>query len=110
MPTNAASKATAPRMRSASATSVASASGSCGVVIEPPLQDHARCDLVARRAALAPGARGVELRLCELGRVALVRGAYGDRETFAELAREVAGARGDRVRRAVGGQGKAHAR
>src|SRR5687768_11750588 len=82
MPTNAASCATADRMRSTSLPSASSASGSCvpggcgstlRLLIEIGLQDQLGSDLVAARTP-APAALAVasQLRLRVLRRVALV--------------------------------------
>src|SRR5437762_10571920 len=107
MPTNAASNATAPRIRSASARSAASASGSAGVslpLIEISLQDELRGDLVAMCAALASAALAIQLFLCDFCRPPLVDQRNRQAKTFAKLAREVACFRRHRVRRAVGMQ------
>src|SRR6187455_2673138 len=99
MPTNFASKATASRIRSASAASVSSASGSAmGIVprrfVEPRLQDELRRDLVARGLASGrPDARGRERRLGVLCCVPLIHARDLQGEAAFEPAREALGAR-----------------
>src|SRR3982750_258645 len=90
MPTNAASNATAPRILSASATSVASASGRCvsAGIVEPPLQDDLSRDFVALRTALPAGARFILRRLRKLGRVPLVRMMHGNLVSRAKVGGE----------------------
>src|SRR5438552_574885 len=110
MPTNAASNATAPRIRSTSARSVASASGSSGVsllVIEIGLQNKLRGDLVAMFAALASAALAFQVILCDFGCPALVDQRNGQAETCTKLAREVSRLRRHRVRCAIGMQRQA---
>src|SRR5512137_2966935 len=107
MPTNAASCATAPRMRSASAASAASASGSPVVFIEVSLQDYLGRDRVARGAVAprtAPRGRNARLRL--VGRVALVDEAHRHAEATLEPAREAARPCGHLVLGAVGMDGQ----
>src|SRR5207248_3470901 len=99
--------ATAPRMRSTSAASAASASGICGVslmLIEISLQDHLRGDLVAMCAAAASGAIAIQPILRNLRCPSLVDQRDGKPEALAKLAREAPCALGHRVRRAIGMQ------
>src|SRR5260221_1682789 len=104
MPTNAASKATAPRMRSASAASVASASGICGAsVIEPALQNDLGGDLIANFASLASaGACLVERSLCQLRGPTLVGELDGHLKAAGKFPRELLRARRHGVRHTVG--------
>src|SRR5213080_2918650 len=105
MPTNAASNATAPRIRSASATSAASASGICGVsplLIEVGLQDDLRGDLVATGTRLASTALAIQPVLHDFGRPPLVDQRNRQTKTFGEPPREIARLGRHRVWRAVG--------
>src|SRR5689334_13698650 len=104
MPTNAASYATAPRMRSARVRSVVSASGS-GLLIEPCLQDDLRRDLVALAAAFASAAG--ERRLRDLRRVALVGKRDGNREAVRKALAESSRVPRHGMRRPVGVHRKA---
>src|SRR5678815_280447 len=110
MPTNFASNATAPRIRSASARSVSSASGSATRrrfrVVEPRLEDELCGDLVANGPAfLRAHARLRQRHLGALRRVALVDARDLEAEASLELAGEALGARRHLVRRAIGVQG-----
>src|SRR5262245_61046290 len=111
MPTNFASKAIAPRMRSARARSVSSASGSAkGLlpcrIIEPGLQDELGGDFVAHGLALAcanacRGKRAFRI----LRRVTLVHSRHVETEAALQLPRETLGPRRHLVRRSIGMQG-----
>src|SRR5688500_912424 len=102
-------------MRSASAASTRSASGSgssmrgsAGMLVEPRLQDHLRGDFVAlRAAATAALARALERRSRVLRRMALVGFNDGKPEAAGEPPRETPRARGHRVLGAVGMHGNA---
>src|SRR5262249_47408595 len=103
MPTNFASKATAPRMRSASAAIVCSASGratnraSIGFV-EPALEDKLRRDRVARGTAVPPvDTVGGKLGVRGNGREALVDAVHRQPEAAGEFAGEALGACGHLV-------------
>src|SRR6058998_1655950 len=106
MPTSAASCATAPRIRSTSAISTASASGSVSGVmrlVEPRLQDDLRRELVAQpaiRAAATPALRQLPAR--DFARPALVDQRDGQPMAPLELAGEVARAGAHRMLGAVG--------
>src|SRR5437867_13157500 len=108
MPTSAASCATAPRIRSTSAISTASASGSVSGVmlrlVEPRLQDDLRRELVAQpaiRAAATPALRQLPAR--DFARPALVDQRDGQPMAPLELAGEGARAGAPRTLGAVGG-------
>src|ERR1700682_282890 len=100
MPPNAASSATAPRIRSASVASAASASSVSGrsvPLIEIRLQDDLRSDLIAHRTALASAARRLEPVLRYLRRPPLVDHRDRNLEARPELVREPPRARRHRV-------------
>src|SRR5450631_1417491 len=106
MPTSFASMATAQRMRSARAASVASASGSPlvgAMFVKISLQNELRRNLVAHAALLARGhARVRERAGCGMGREAFVGQRDGHTEAALELPREAPRARRQFVLRAVG--------
>src|SRR4029078_13721884 len=103
MPMNFASKATAPRMRSASAAIVCSRSGRATnrasvVLVEPALQHHLCGDRIASGLPLFPmhaGARELGIR-CHRGET-LVDAIHGESEARLELAGEPICARGHLV-------------
>src|SRR5947199_5124524 len=104
MPTNTASKATAPRMRSTSDASAASASGMAGVsssLIEVSLKDQLRGDFVSMRSPFAPAPRLIQLVLCKLGGPAFVYERDRQVESAAEIGRETLRLRRHRMRRAI---------
>ncbi len=112
MPTNAASCATAPRIRSTSARErrfgVGKGVSSLVRFIEPCLQDDLRGGLVALRPHRAPAAAGGAQRLFgRFARPALVDERDRQREARFELARKAPRAGRHRVRRAVGMHGQA---
>src|SRR5438067_7012400 len=101
MPTNTESKATAPRMRSTSAASAASASGIPGVsssLIEVSLKDQLRGDFVSMRSAFAPAPLLIQLVLCKLGGPALVDERDRQVGSGAEIVRETLRLQGHRMR------------
>src|SRR5256885_15728227 len=107
MPTNAASNATAPPIRSASAASAASASGICGIsplLIEIGLQDDLCRNLVATGTRLASTALAIQPVLGNFRRPPLVDERNRQTKTFGEHAPEIARLGGHRVRCAVGMQ------
>src|SRR5450755_5002409 len=105
MPTSFASMATALRMRSASAASVASASGSPlvgAMLVKIRLQDKLGGDLVAHTALLARGHAGVRERSGRgKSREAFVDQRDGHAEAALELPREASCARRQFVLRSV---------
>src|SRR5437763_5824083 len=107
MPTNLASKAMAPRIRSTSAASVCSASGSAnGVVprgiVEPGLQDELCGYAIAHGLPIARrDARRRERAFRARGRVPLIHARHRQSEPAFQLAGETFGARGHLVRRPV---------
>src|SRR5689334_8657111 len=105
MPTKAASYATAPRMRSTSAASAVSASGSAGIscaLIEIRLQDQLRGNLVAMRSSCPAAALAIQLALCDFGRPAFVDLGNRQSKAIGECARKTPGLCRHRVGRAVG--------
>src|SRR4029450_4583183 len=107
MPTNLASNATAPRMRSASAASVSSASGSATMVVfrvlvEPRLQDYLRGHRVARCLARSAAHAGVtEARIGRTRGEPLIHARHRQAKAVFERASEAFRARGHLVLRSV---------
>src|SRR4051812_22824967 len=91
MPTNAASCATAPAMRSIRAARAASASGigSCVIgAVQVRLQDQLRREFVANRASRSSGTPGVKPGFRGGGSVPLIDQLHGTREYTLQLLRK----------------------